>query len=170
MRELVEIAFARVGLDWQKYAKVDPALLRPAEVDHLLGDASKARTILGWTPQVDFKQLVEMMVDADLQRLSAASSQTRVSCWPVTNPILISRENFRTWKCAGVPGCRTVREVVVRHIGASTPAAKRGPSVVHARVAAVVRRQRACEISGQAVQDGGPGFVKRTEPLRFPCE
>ncbi len=75
----MEIAFARVGLDWQKYAKVDPALLRPAEVDHLLGDAAKARTILGWKPQVDFKQLVEMMVDADLQRLSAASSQTRVS-------------------------------------------------------------------------------------------
>ena len=48
MRELVEIAFARVGLDWQKIRKVDPALLRPAEVDHLLGDASKARTMLGW--------------------------------------------------------------------------------------------------------------------------
>ena len=79
VRELLEIAFARVGLDWQKYTKVDPALLRPAEVDHLLGDAAKARTILGWKPQVDFKQLVEMMVDADLQRLSAASSRTRVS-------------------------------------------------------------------------------------------
>ncbi len=57
VRELVEIAFARVGLDWQKYVKVDPALLRPAEVDHLLGDASKAQTTLGWKPQVDFKQL-----------------------------------------------------------------------------------------------------------------
>jgi GDPmannose 4,6-dehydratase len=79
VRELLEIAFTRVGLDWQKYAKVDPALLRPAEVDHLLGDAAKARTMLGWKPQVDFKQLVEMMVDADLQRLSAASSRTRVS-------------------------------------------------------------------------------------------
>ena len=79
VRELVEIAFARVGLDWQKYVKVDQALLRPAEVDHLLGDASKARRLLGWTPQVDFRQLVEMMVDADLQRLSAASHVTRIT-------------------------------------------------------------------------------------------
>jgi GDPmannose 4,6-dehydratase len=74
VRELVEIAFARVGLDWRKYVKVDPALLRPAEVDHLLGDASKARKALGWSPQVDFRQLIEMMVDADLQHLSSASS------------------------------------------------------------------------------------------------
>jgi GDPmannose 4,6-dehydratase len=72
VRELIEIAFARVGLDWQKYVHVDPALLRPAEVDHLLGDSSKARRRLGWEPQVNFTQLVEMMVDADLQRLSGA--------------------------------------------------------------------------------------------------
>ena len=70
VRELIEIAFARVGLDWQKHVKIDPALLRPAEVDHLLGDASKARTELGWTPEVDFRRLVEMMVDADVERLS----------------------------------------------------------------------------------------------------
>src|SRR5215831_3533311 len=50
VRELIEIAFARVGLDWQKYVRVDPALLRPAEVEHLLGDASKAKAELGWTP------------------------------------------------------------------------------------------------------------------------
>ena len=78
VRELVEIAFARVGLDWQKYVRVDPALLRPAEVDHLLGDSSKARKALGWSPQVDFRQLIEMMVDADLQRLSAASTMARI--------------------------------------------------------------------------------------------
>src|SRR5512145_925849 len=65
VRELVEIAFARAGLDWQKHVKVDPALLRPAEVDHLLGDSSKARKALGWSTQVDFRQLIEMMVDAD---------------------------------------------------------------------------------------------------------
>src|SRR5262249_32842630 len=64
VRELVEIACARVGLDWEKYVRQDPALLRPAEVDHLLGDASKAGRELGWTPRVDFRQLVEMMVDA----------------------------------------------------------------------------------------------------------
>jgi GDPmannose 4,6-dehydratase len=79
VRELVEIAFAHAGLDWQKHLRVDPALLRPAEVDHLLGDASKARAVLGWKPQVDFKQLVEMMVDADLERLGAtAAASSRV--------------------------------------------------------------------------------------------
>ena len=72
VRELVEIAFGRVGLDWQKHVRTDPALLRPAEVDHLLGDASKARAELGWTPTVTFKQLIEMMVDADLERHSAS--------------------------------------------------------------------------------------------------
>jgi len=71
VRDLVEIAFARVGLDWQKHVRVDPAFLRPAEVEHLLGDASKAKAELGWAPSVDFKQLVEMMVDADLARLAA---------------------------------------------------------------------------------------------------
>src|ERR1700726_2315528 len=50
VRELIEIAFSRVGLDWQKHVRIDPELLRPAEVDHLLGDASKARADLGWTP------------------------------------------------------------------------------------------------------------------------
>jgi GDPmannose 4,6-dehydratase len=69
VQELIEIAFSRVGLDWQKHVFQDPALLRPAEVDHLLGDAAKARKQLGWTPNVEFRQLVEMMVDADLERL-----------------------------------------------------------------------------------------------------
>src|SRR5947207_1444636 len=73
VRDLVEIAFAHAGLDWQKYVRVDPALMRPAEVDHLLGDASKARAELGWAPTVDFRQLIEMMVDADMQRLAAGS-------------------------------------------------------------------------------------------------
>jgi GDPmannose 4,6-dehydratase len=71
VRDLIQIAFARVGLDWEKHVRVDPALLRPAEVEHLLGDPSKAKKELGWTPSVDFKQLVEMMVDADLARLGA---------------------------------------------------------------------------------------------------
>jgi GDPmannose 4,6-dehydratase len=78
VRELVEIAFARLGLDWKTCVHQDPALLRPAEVDHLLGDSTKARKQLGWTPRVDFKQLVEMMVDADLERLAAAASAARV--------------------------------------------------------------------------------------------
>jgi GDPmannose 4,6-dehydratase len=73
VRELIEIAFGHVGLDWHKYVRTDPALLRPAEVDHLLGDASKARRELGWAPHTDFRLLVEMMVDADLQRLNAGA-------------------------------------------------------------------------------------------------
>jgi GDPmannose 4,6-dehydratase len=76
VRDLLQIAFAHVGLDWQKYTRVDPALLRPAEVEHLLGDASKAKAELGWTPTVGFKELVEMMVDADLGRLGARQEKT----------------------------------------------------------------------------------------------
>jgi len=73
VRDLVQTAFDRVGLDWSKYVRLDPTLLRPAEVDHLIGDASKARTRLGWTPAVDFTRLVQMMVDADLARLAQAA-------------------------------------------------------------------------------------------------
>jgi len=72
VRELVEIAFACVGLDGSEYVREDPALLRPAEVEHLVGDASKARRALGWTPTVSFPELVEMMVRADLERLRRA--------------------------------------------------------------------------------------------------
>jgi GDPmannose 4,6-dehydratase len=75
VRELCEIAFAKVGLDYEDYVVADPALLRPAEVDHLIGDASKARAQLGWAPTVDFRQLVELMVDADLARLQANTSR-----------------------------------------------------------------------------------------------
>ncbi|MBI2073414.1 MAG: GDP-mannose 4,6-dehydratase, partial [Gemmatimonadetes bacterium] len=70
VRELADLAFRHVGLDWQKYVKVDPGLVRPAEVDVLQADPSKAKRILGWTPDVSFEQLVVMMVEADLQRLS----------------------------------------------------------------------------------------------------
>ena len=70
VRELVEIAFSRVGLDWQKHVRIDPKFLRPAEVDHLIGNPEKARRVLGWEQKVDFNRLIEMMVDADLGRLS----------------------------------------------------------------------------------------------------
>jgi GDPmannose 4,6-dehydratase len=69
VRELVDVAFQCVGLDWQQYVKTDPAFIRPAEVDLLVGDAAKARSVLGWTPRVTFKGLVEMMVRSDLERL-----------------------------------------------------------------------------------------------------
>jgi GDPmannose 4,6-dehydratase len=67
VREFLEEAFSYVGLKWQDYVKVDEKYFRPAEVDLLLGDPSKARRVLGWQPRVTFKQLVRMMVDADLE-------------------------------------------------------------------------------------------------------
>jgi GDPmannose 4,6-dehydratase len=67
VRELCEISFARAGLDWRDHVVVDAAHVRPAEVDLLIGDAGKAHRRLGWTPKVSFKELVEMMVDADLK-------------------------------------------------------------------------------------------------------
>jgi GDPmannose 4,6-dehydratase len=70
--QLVEVAFGHAGLDWRKFVVQDPALVRPAEVDLLIGDASKARRELGWEPSVHFEPLVRMMVDADLARLSGA--------------------------------------------------------------------------------------------------
>jgi GDPmannose 4,6-dehydratase len=68
VQELLGLAFECVGLDWAEYVVIDPALKRPAEVDRLLGDASKARQRLGWTPRVRFPELVRMMVEADLVR------------------------------------------------------------------------------------------------------
>ncbi len=70
VEELVATAFQHVGLDWQKYVVTDPAFVRPAEVDLLIGDPTKAREKLGWTPKTSFQQLVELMVDADLARLT----------------------------------------------------------------------------------------------------
>ena len=70
VRELVELAFSHAGLKWERHVVIDPAFVRPAEVDLLIGDASRARAKLGWAPTVDFAGLVRMMVDADLARLS----------------------------------------------------------------------------------------------------
>ena len=73
VQEFADIAFAHAGLDSKQYVKTDPEFLRPAEVDHLVGDATKAREQLGWQPRVSFKELVELMVDADLERLSSTA-------------------------------------------------------------------------------------------------
>jgi GDPmannose 4,6-dehydratase len=70
VRELVEIAFGHVGLDWQRYVVQDPRFVRPAEVDLLLADPSRARVELGWVPRLPFDELVRMMVDEDLRRLA----------------------------------------------------------------------------------------------------
>jgi GDPmannose 4,6-dehydratase len=74
VREFVELAFAHAGLDHERHVITDPALIRPAEVDHLVGDATRARDELGWEPQVSFRELVAMMVDADVARLEAATA------------------------------------------------------------------------------------------------
>ena len=66
VREFLDLAFAHANLDWHEFVEVDPRYFRPAEVDHLLADASKARRILGWEPTVTFKDIVRIMVDADL--------------------------------------------------------------------------------------------------------
>ncbi len=72
VKDLVQTAFSHVGLSWEDHVKVDPDLLRPAEVDHLVGNPAKARLVLGWEPTVDFKTLIGMMVDADLARVQSA--------------------------------------------------------------------------------------------------
>jgi len=73
VRDLVRFAFSHVGLEWEEWVRVDPNLLRPAEVDHLIGDASKARQKLNWSPTVDFEQLIGLMVDADMERMTRQS-------------------------------------------------------------------------------------------------
>ena len=71
VQEFVEVAFGHVGLDWQKHVGIDARYLRPAEVDHLIGDPAKAKKELGWEPSVNFTQLVTMMVDADIDRIKS---------------------------------------------------------------------------------------------------
>ena len=78
VQQLVEVAFGHLGLDWRPHVKTDPMLLRPAEVDHLIGDPSKARRVLGWEPSVDFRQLVGMMVDEDVARLTQGGPRAAV--------------------------------------------------------------------------------------------
>ncbi|NMC62597.1 MAG: GDP-mannose 4,6-dehydratase [SAR324 cluster bacterium] len=71
VRELVRIAFEQADLDWESYVKTDPAFIRPAEVDLLVGDATKAKKVLGWEPTVGFKEMIQMMVDSDIKRISS---------------------------------------------------------------------------------------------------
>lgn len=77
VQELCEIAFARAGLNWRDHVIVDAKLVRPAEVDRLQGDATKAKRLLGWQPRVTFRQLIEMMVDADLERVGRQAPPAR---------------------------------------------------------------------------------------------
>jgi GDPmannose 4,6-dehydratase len=82
IRELLDIAFGHADLDWKKYVKHDERYERPAEVDLLIGDASKAKRILEWEPTVRFRQLVEIMVDADLNLLSKPTAQRQLGQLP----------------------------------------------------------------------------------------
>jgi len=77
VKEFLELAFEHAGLDWKKYVKVDRRFYRPAEVNLLLGDSTKARKMLGWKPKVGFEKLVRMMVEADLAaaRMKRAAKQ-----------------------------------------------------------------------------------------------
>ncbi len=77
VRDLVQISFDQAGLDWEEHVSLDPNLIRPAEVDQLLADGTKAREVLGWEPQVSFEQLVRMMVDADLALVGNESASAR---------------------------------------------------------------------------------------------
>jgi GDPmannose 4,6-dehydratase len=79
VRELLDVAFGHLNLEWQKYVKIDPRYFRPTEVDLLIGDASKAKTKLGWEQKVSFKELIAMMVEADIQaeRLKLEGTRTR---------------------------------------------------------------------------------------------
>ena len=67
VREFLNVAFARAGLEWQQFVEIDPQYFRPTEVDFLQGDSSKARAAFGWRPKTSFQQLVQMMVDADVR-------------------------------------------------------------------------------------------------------
>ena len=77
--QLVELAFGHAKLNWRQHVRIDPAMLRPAEVDHLIGDAGKAKDVLGWTPSVNFEKLIAMMVDADIDRLTPLAGARAVA-------------------------------------------------------------------------------------------
>ena len=83
MREFVEAAFAHAGLDWREHVSIDPRYYRPAEVDELRADASKAAACWDGTPRVSFRELVKMMVDADIAELrrSSKAAGKRSGCW-----------------------------------------------------------------------------------------
>ena len=75
VRDLVDVAFGHVGLDPEPHVRIDPRFLRPAEVEHLIGDASKAREQLGWEPRTSFEEMVRLMVDSDLELLERGTPQ-----------------------------------------------------------------------------------------------
>jgi GDPmannose 4,6-dehydratase len=93
VRDLVEAAFSSLDLDWRDHVVEDPALLRPAEVEKLCADSSKAHHDLGWRPEVGFEELIRMMVDADVQALSSSQATRESRRGPV--PALETSEEAR---------------------------------------------------------------------------
>ena len=91
VKEFLTEAFAHVGLDWHDYVEIDPKYMRPAEVDVLIGDASKARRKLGWEPKVTFKELVHLMVDADV----AIATRNKHEVFGDTNPLISASSALR---------------------------------------------------------------------------
>jgi GDPmannose 4,6-dehydratase len=82
IRELLDVAFGRVDLDWKRYVKHDERYERPAEVDLLIGDPTKAKKILDWEPKVRFRELVEIMVDADMELLAKPTAREQLGQLP----------------------------------------------------------------------------------------
>lgn len=93
VQDLVEIAFGHLGLEWQRYVRHDSALIRPAEVDRLVGDATRARTSLGWNPTISFAELIGMMVDAEVRRLEGVAKPAvrRAAAASVLRPVRARR-------------------------------------------------------------------------------
>ena len=109
VRELCERAFEHVGLDWREYVVEDPALLRPAEVDLLVGDASKARRVLGWSPRTTFAELIAEMVDADLAALrggAPAAQRALAESQRATDPPLAATQRAAAASAGPVPPLR----------------------------------------------------------------
>ena len=77
VEDLTRIAFERAGLSWKEHVKIDQALVRPAEVDHLLGNAAQAKKVLGWEPETSFEDMIKLMVDADVERVERAQRMQR---------------------------------------------------------------------------------------------
>jgi GDPmannose 4,6-dehydratase len=88
VKEFLEEAFNYLDLDWERYVKIDPRYFRPTEVESLRGDASKAKNKLGWEPKVTFKELVHMMVDADIKNL-----QDMIRCQDVINKVVNGKQD-----------------------------------------------------------------------------
>jgi GDPmannose 4,6-dehydratase len=118
VRELVETAFDHLQLDWREYVVQDPALVRPAEVDLLIGNAAKARCVLGWQPQVGFAELVHMIVEADLERLGQETRGPVRPSWHLKN----------SYGGAGGPGPRPVAAPPARSDRSGAGTASRSPS------------------------------------------